>query len=102
MTFTFGPSTSTSYMSPRSTMSIPSSGSSTWRSASTTSSRVVVVLTPSMYPRRDFEPQNVGAVVVARRIEPLPLFEEARKIELHVEDRLRVIDRPGKIGAVRR
>src|SRR5207253_11331571 len=34
----FGPSTSTSYSSPSSTMSIPSSGSSTWCSAATTSS----------------------------------------------------------------
>src|SRR6266508_3995587 len=39
-TFTLGPSTSTSYISPSSTMSMPSSGSSTWCSASTTSSRV--------------------------------------------------------------
>src|SRR4051794_22958489 len=41
-TLTLGPSTSTSYTRPRSTTSIPSSGSSTWCSASKTSSFVTV------------------------------------------------------------
>src|SRR3712207_6257677 len=98
MTFTFGPSTSTSYISPRSTMSIPSSGSSTWRRASTTSARVALMR--SMYPRCDFQPQDVRAVEVPGRIEPLQRFAKVRRLQFRVEDRLLAVDRPREVGAV--
>src|ERR671910_2375428 len=87
MTFTFGPSTSTSYMSPRSTMSIPSSGSSTWRSASTTSSLIAMGL---RVPLEAGEPNLLPALT----LEEVDAFGESHPVAARAHDE-RV--RPGTV-----
>ena len=48
--------------------------------------------------RRDGEREDVGPVVVARRVEALPLRLEPRRVELGVEDALLVLERPGEVA----
>ena len=52
--------------------------------------------------RIDAEPQHVRPVVVPDRIEALPLREDARRVELRVQDPLLVVQRTGEIRAVGR
>jgi hypothetical protein len=46
--------------------------------------------------------QHVRPVVVADRVEALPLCEQARRVELRVEDPLLLVERAGEVRAVRR
>src|SRR5215208_4903722 len=91
-TCTLGPSIVTSYISPRSTMSIPSSGSSTCRRASTTSSRLAVSL---MRPRLPLETRQPN-LFPALALEEVDALDEADPVaaDAHHE---RV--RPGAVGA---
>src|SRR5687768_12690646 len=44
--------------------------------------------------------EDVGAVVVARRVEALPLFVQPGRIELGVEDPILVPERASEVGPV--
>src|SRR5919108_4213598 len=77
VTFTRGPYTSTSYRRPSSTMSIPSSGSSTWRSASKTSSFVGISFECSDGPNGDVRCQTDDVSLIAEEADFLaPLAGE--------------------------
>ena len=48
----------------------------------------------------DLQAEDVWAVVVARRVEALSFLEEARRLEVRVEDPLLVVERAGEVRAV--
>src|SRR5918994_1093748 len=48
----------------------------------------------------DFQAEDVRPVVVARWIKALPFLEEARRLEVRVEDPLLVVEWPGEVRAV--
>jgi len=50
--------------------------------------------------RANCELKHVGPAVVADRVEALPLGEQARRVELRVEDPLLAVQRPGEVRAV--